>query len=534
MCSAIVDSPASHATASRLRVACEVGLIFLVFFIYGAWPAPEVNEPHYLSKARHYWDPSWCANDFLCRTADAHQVFYWTFGWLSRWMSLAAMAWCGRLLTWGLLAWAWRRLSWSLVPAPFYAVLSAALFVTLTDRCGMAGEWVVGGVEAKGFAYVLVLLGLEALVRGRWGTSFLLFGAASSFHVVVGGWSVVAAGVAWLTSANRPPFGRLILPLAGGLLLALPGLLPALALTWHADPQTVREASRIYVYERLNHHLLPQQFPPLFIARHLLLVAALVVLVQFAPSDQRFARLRRFVAAAVGVAAIGMVIGMLAPWQPDLAAGLLRFYWFRLSDVMVPLGMALTAGAILLRTQASMPRWHVVGLVLALVVAGVDLGRTIWWRQSYPGPPADVGIANLEAWQEMCRWAATETPPDAVFLTPRLAQTFRWYAGRGEVVSRKDIPQDALGIVEWWRRMQRIHRAEAGTPNAHWRESLAELGSAQLRALGREFGADYAITAADPPLNLERVGPRNPSFAIYRLSPATSPRAFDPVGWPGQ
>ncbi len=172
MCSAIVDSPVSHVPASPLRAACEVALVFLVFFIHAAWPVPEVNEPHYLSKARHYWDPSWCANDFFCSTADAHQVFDASFGWLSRLLPMAAMAWCGRLVTWGLLAWAWRRLSWSLVPAPFYAVLSAALLVTLNVRCQMAGEWIVGGVEAKGIAYVLVLLGLEALVRGRWGAVF--------------------------------------------------------------------------------------------------------------------------------------------------------------------------------------------------------------------------------------------------------------------------------------------------------------------------------------------------------------------------
>src|SRR5207244_3162725 len=139
------------------------GLIFAVFFIQGAWPAPEVNEPHYLSKARHYWDPSWCAGDFFCNTADAHQMFYWSFGWISRALPLPALAWCGRLLTWALLAWAWRRLSIALVNVRWFSVLSAALAVMLIARTNMAGEWLIGGVEAKGFAYVFVLLGLEAL-----------------------------------------------------------------------------------------------------------------------------------------------------------------------------------------------------------------------------------------------------------------------------------------------------------------------------------------------------------------------------------
>ncbi len=294
----------------------------------------------------------------------------------------------------------------------------------------------------------------------------------------------MAAGVAWLSCADRPPLARLVLPLALGLLLALPGLLPALALTWNADPQLVAQASRIYVFDRLSHHLLAQGFSPVSVARHLFLVAVLVVLVRFAGPSERLARLRGFVAATVGIAAIGMAISLFAEWQPDVAAGLLRFYWFRMADVMVPLGVALTASAILSRWQISRPAWHAIGLTTAVLVAGAHLGQTILQRQSNPRPPTDAGIANLEAyrtptydadftavvladWREMCQWAAHETPPDAVFLTPRLAQTFRWYAGRGEVVSRKDIPQDAASIVEWWRRMQRIHRAEAGTENAH-------------------------------------------------------------------
>ena len=165
-----------------------------------------------------------------------------------------------------------------------------------------------------------------------------------------------------------------------------------------------------------------------------------------------------------------------------------------------------------------MPRCHAAALVAAVVVAGAYLGETIWYRDTHPWPPADAAIENLAAWREMCQWAASETPNDAVFLTPRLAQTFRWYAGRAEVVSRKDIPQDAAGIVEWWRRMERIYRTDAGTPDARWRRSLAELGAKQLQKLGLEFGADYVLTTAEPPLPLERVGPRNPSYAIYRLS----------------
>ncbi|MGD9721343.1 MAG: DUF6798 domain-containing protein [Pirellulales bacterium] len=520
--------PSAPGPSSRLRAACEVGLIFLVFFIQGAWLAPHVNEPHYLGKARHYWDASWCPDDFFLNSADAHQVFYWTFGWLARVMPFAPLAWFGRALTWVLLAWAWRRLSWALVPAPFYAVLSAALMVTLIDHFQMAGEWLIGGVEAKGFAYVLVLVGLEWLVRERWGRAIMAFGAVAAFHVVIGGWCVVAAGVVWLACPQRPPLARLVLPLLVGGCLSLAGLLPALTLARGVEPQVVAEANRIYVYERLYHHLLPQQFPLWFVVehwgvlvvvRHLLLIGGLLLLIWTAGKlDAAWRRLLTFVAATVGIAAVGMVIALVAPAAPDLAASLLRFYWFRTSDVLVPVGTALLASHTLWRWQHTQTMRHAVALTLVLVVVAGHFAQLLSWRQRHPWPPADAGIADLAGWREACEWARANTPADAVFLTPRLAQTFRWYAARAEVVSRKDIPQDAAGIVEWWRRNCFVHMAGAGTPQARWRRSLTELSAAQLRTLGRQFGADYVITEAEPPLALPQVGPTRGGYAIYQLS----------------
>jgi len=161
----------------RLQAVLEVLLVFLVFTIQGAWPVPDVNEPNYLGKAIHFWNPDWGRGDFFLGTGDTHAVFYFTFGWLSLWLSPVALAWTGRLLTWALLAWSWRRLSFAVVPVRWMAVLTAAIFMMLLQHFHLAGEWVVGGVEAKGFAYVLVFLGLEALVRGRWNAMWLLMGA---------------------------------------------------------------------------------------------------------------------------------------------------------------------------------------------------------------------------------------------------------------------------------------------------------------------------------------------------------------------
>lgn len=507
-----------QVAGSRAIAAFEILLIFLLFFIHGAWPVPEVNEAHYLSKARHYWDPQWCADDFFCDAADAHQVFYWTFGWLALWLPLPTVAWVGRLLTWTLLAWSWRRLSVAIVPARFSSVLSAGLFITLLHRGHLAGEWVIGGVEAKGFAFVFGLLGLEAIVRDRWNRAWLWFGAASAFHVLVGGWLVVAGAFAWLvmrlSATDRPSRFSLWSLVAGGL-LSLLGLIPAALLMRGVDPSVAAEAARIYVFERLPHHLVPQKMPWNFLLRFAAMLVAWIFVNWKEVSDARERRLAAVVNGALAIAAIGLLISFAATVWPDQLAGVLRYYWFRTSDVMLPLGLGLLLMAFVVRRleQSRGGVW----LTLAMIAVSWHLIAVMRERDPHPAPPADKKMLNWQDWREMCQWVSANSPPDAVFLTPRMASTFRWYANRAEVVSWKDIPQDAAGIVEWWRRMKNVHRPLSNAPPIVWRRSLSLVPPAELVRLGNEYGAKFLITEAQPPLPFELVSPPNTSYAVYRL-----------------
>jgi len=515
---------ASVTPRSSARQAwAEVLLIFVIFFLHAGWPAPEPNEPHYLGKAKHYWNPDWAADDEFFNSPHTHQVFCTAFGWLTQWLSLAQFAWLGRLLTWALLAWSWRRLSVSIVERRWASVLSAAMFVCLHERLHMAGEWVVGGFEAKGFAYVLVFLALEQIVRGRFNAAWLLLGAASSLHVLVGGWSTVAAGFAWLCSrGNRSQLAAMWPGLAGGFLLALPGVWPALALSRGASADAVLDAGVIYVFERLPHHLDPASFPGDFVTRHVLLLIGWLILCAATPVSDGAKRLRWFVNGAVLIAAAGFLIRAVV-WQPEWAAQLLRFYWFRLSDAMLPLGFSLTATTYLIHVLRARPGWGRAWLTVAVLISGfhvIDYGLqtqlTDRPRADKPGKTADY-----EAWLDVCRWIRENTPPDARFLTLRSAQTFKWYTGRAEVATWKDLPQDARGIVGWRERIRDLY--ETGDPDEPWYDSLAERQWTDLVRLARRYDAQYLVTRAEPRLAQPPVYQNNPAYRVYKFPDVESP-----------
>jgi hypothetical protein len=525
-----------------LVLAAEILLIVALFFVLAGTPPPDVNESHYLTKARHYWDPAWCPHDPFLNSADAHLVFYWVFGWLTRLCSLSASAWIGRLVTWTLLAWSWQRLTAALLPKPGYALLTAAVFVTLTQWGHLAGEWVIGGVEAKGFAYVLLFLALESLVRSRWRAAVVLAGAATAIHVLVGGWSLIALAWTWCWTerAHRPATAGMWPALIAAGALSLLGLIPGLALTWSVDPEVLQEANRIYVFERLSHHLVFHDFPHRCIARHAALALGWVAMIRWLPRiapdrAAALATLNRFVAAAVVIAIAGVLLDQMLLGSRPLAAWLLRFYWFRLTDVMVPVGATMALAAWLEGLARSRPQYHAWALAAVLLAVSASVAQIAGQHLQNQCPGAltqgwqVLGLSAQESmqrqrdWQRVCEWIERHTRPDDVFLTPRHQQTFKWYAGRSEVICAKDIPQDAVGIVDWRNRLEDVFPWSVGLFD------LAAHGDEGLMRLAKKYGFEYVIIdrgVSSAGLGFPRVYPSSGNEAsIYEvyLVPATGP-----------
>ncbi|MCG8652893.1 MAG: hypothetical protein MI861_23840, partial [Pirellulales bacterium] len=107
-----------------------------------------VNEAHYLVKAKNFWQPEWCEQDLFVASGKAHTTFYALFGWPTRWFSLATTAWLGRLVGWLLLAVGLQRLCWVLCRQRYASLLVATIWIAGMEYGNLAGEWVVGGIEA--------------------------------------------------------------------------------------------------------------------------------------------------------------------------------------------------------------------------------------------------------------------------------------------------------------------------------------------------------------------------------------------------
>jgi hypothetical protein len=230
--------------------------------------------------------------------------------------------------------------------------------------------------------------------------------------------------------------------------------------------------------------------------------------------------LAAFVLGAVTIAVAGWMLSVLTGASTALYATLMRLYWFRLIDAMLPLGVALGAVHYLnwqIRLEPSQARGGlgVAAGIALLHVAGYAVDRPFPTR---PRADKENKVSDYVAWRHVCDWARRNTPTDALFLTPRAPQSFRWYSDRGEVVNYKDLPQDAVTMLAWRDRLQAVHGAPPDSvPPRKWLKSLTERTPEQLRALGKQFGAQYVVTDSTPPLTLPCLY-RNETYAVYSVS----------------
>jgi hypothetical protein len=565
----------SGRPAAVARWAVEAAVIAAIFAAAGAWPVPDVNEAVYLTKARHTADPTWAAGDFFLETPDAHGVFYRVFGPIAAALPLDQAAWVGRIAGWLALAVGFRHAVGPLVTTPLGRLAAAALFAVALRCTTMAGEWVIGGCESKVFAWACLFGGLGEFVRGRPASAWLAMGCGAAVHPIVGGWAMIALVPAWWLTRTLPICGdrrrgggtsrvagpRRLGPnapractdplaypnwfaettrrvgsmpsrrvqvtvacLVGGLVAAAAGVVPALGLSGGASAVERAEAARIYVVERLGHHLLPGAFGEPLVARHALAIVAWWLLARQARTTPARTRLGGFTLAALGLSVMGFVIAAAEPVAPATVHGLMRFYWFRLADVLVPLALAAATVAVLeddaaclrlLPVRPATVRW-IVAILLAADLAAQSAHWPLPGRDPLPAR-ADIKV-DAESWVDVCNWVRLHAPPDSRFLTPRGAASFTWRTDRPEVVSWKNSPQDARSLIEWRRRIVNVF-----SPSGQFGDmgsSVTALGPERIRDVAATYGATHAIVpvpfAWQPDLPFDRVY-ANAGYVVYRI-----------------
>jgi hypothetical protein len=179
---------------------------------------------------------------------------------------------------------------------------------------------------------------------------------------------------------------------------------------------------------------------------------------------------------------------------------LLKFYPFRLVDLLLPMAVALVIAGWLRRWG----HWAEVSAAAAALAIAFAMPLVRIDRATQPSPE------RVAAWNEACQWIASHLPETALVQTPHSNHDFKWLSGRAEYVAFKDCPQDAPGIVEWNRRLVLL---------TNWYQSRYADGlysESELAELRQREGITHVLTDRLGPMEVPPVY-QNRIFQVYEL-----------------
>jgi hypothetical protein len=546
-----VTEPVSAVQPSAANAARRYGptvvlvqLLLILITIVGAFHAGglQSNDQDILPSARHFVDRDWIPGDWYL---NLHIPYRYLVDAILGPVVVASdfdqAALLTRLVVYALL-----------VPAAYFFFRSAGLrfslmlvvlYLFIRHQSLIAGEWIFGGAEAKSFAYGFVLLSTAAFLTQRYLLAFAFAGAAISFHVLVGVYALFsAAGAMLLNYDSYWPQWRDILRRSW--LLPLTGAFGIYALINQLSAKTgpvAAKAAEIYVRFRVPHHVLPAAWGGRMRLIELL-IAAIVLFVLIYLHGRSHAS--RFIAAYALCSTVLFMIGLGVYFAGDIP--LLKYYWFRFPDVIVPLmswvllamiindmgdgeapfrGLPRLNSVLVAAAAPLQPVWSKIFTAAAMAVIALSVAHLLPSRgqdQRTASAGGDAATASDDfandrtAIQPMYAWIAQHTPRDSAFLVDPMRSDFYMWAERAMFVSFRHSPQTEADIAQWYERLTLCNGGQAPKVKGEITPHFYNLDQAAIRDIATRYGLDYYVGRTRQPLTFERVYSVN-GFTLFKI-----------------
>lgn len=415
----------------------------------------------------------------------------------------------------------------------------------------VANEWFTGGLEAKSVAYGIVFMGIALAFRRKYYLASLLFGLATSFHVLAGGYAAITFFLFVLLRARsfladiRTAVSLLGLYILGSV-FAIPAVVKQL-LSSSVSSSSGEDfsASSIYVFTRLPHHLNPAAWPShwpfnLFIYLFVLIASVKFIdTIQFrnsplfssgkSPESNAFSTdsvfdLFYFTLLSLIPFAIGI---SLAPF--DKSGSILQYYLFRFGDAMLPLSTAMlfslgiqcTLGQSATSVRKSLYFLVILFISISLMLGFDALKKDLRTLSDFPKLSPELS--------QLYGWVKTDTSKEDIFIFPPAGfENFSWICERNLIVNFKLLPQSKQGIFEWSQRItdlmggstewQNNVSAKSSDTFSHFSNlsklAYRKLDTEYVEGLLKKYEAQYFVSDPEHPILLPAVF-KNDAYIVY-------------------
>ncbi|GAB4503560.1 MAG: hypothetical protein Fur0043_05520 [Anaerolineales bacterium] len=410
-----------------------------------------------------------------------------------------------------------------------FSLAFLCLFFFLKSQSLVAGEWILGGAETKTLSYAFVFLALACFLQKKYLTAFALSGLAASFHVLVGFYALFCTAVAILLNKEwRCEWQKILLNAWPVAITGINGIKVLLTQSFSSASPDADSGWMIYVTYRVPHHLYPATWEGWeWIARFGLGILLFGLLLVWQKSNSA-----KFLAtygwASAGLFLVGRLIYISGKTT------LLRYYWFRFPDTMIPFLTTLLSAYILERildSQLTLPRltvkqqiqvrlmlkWAFQLGVVALLIISMWLSTSRLHQELQDLKKAESTDPLLTT----MRWISVNTPRQAVFLINPSILEFYIYAERAVFVTWKTSPQTAPDMLEWYHRLLLCNGGQPPYRSGYastmeLQNNFYALDEEQINRIVQRYDIDYYLGSSQQNLSFERVY-SNSSFTLYKI-----------------
>ena len=365
------------------------------------------------------------------------------------------------LLCWGLYALALAAVGRALGLRVIELSVALILFL-LAGQELFGGEWIFGTIETKVLAYVCVLFGFAAALKGRWLPMVAATALATYLHFLVGGIGATLF-LLLLAMSGRPVDAVRALAVYVGLILPILAILVAERAVTVDLSSLDRPMDEIYAVIRAPHHVAPfSRGPAWFMSAWLpgLVLHAALALVLFWGATGAEGRERSLLRWG-GVLNLLLLVSMALAFLDRDTHHLAKFIIFRPSSFVLLVSCLFLCRLYLRRpaVDASAAGGPALLLIGALLLPQYMLGAA---RMLVPLPPETRLYSQMrEPERDVVRWISENTPPEAAILiepargglendsSPFTLGAER-LSGRGMIVDFKNVPSGVEAFVRWY------------------------------------------------------------------------------------
>lgn len=514
-----------------LDALCIIGVAALLVSFNGGIAVSSSNHVGLLPVVRRILDPSYLPGDFnISLRLYHHRVFAYLVAGLSALMGeergLIFLHLIGAFLMAGSLWYLCRALR-----LPLWGYLSASLFLAtgfLWTGFGLEENDFIGNYEVQPplFAHSFVLLAAACILRGRYRPAAFFAGMTVLFHLQIGAICTLTIAPFYLIRLRQFHLREIAMMLLSYLVPALPALLNLFNLMQRGllSPKSNEYSLPYYIDFRHPHHFeLMSAAHGWWVAGHILVQVVCWYWLKRMNRDE--ARL------AGGLSVMSLTFAALAlvhftDYYIIKHDRIANIQIIRLSPIITVFG---TLSLLLLLdllgrrwAERSGKAWLPNTVAALILIAGVGIAIHYIFKKDtefYFGIKRYTERKN--SWVAMCNWIRENGPRDSVYLTPPAYDGFTALTGLSNVVEFKINPDGAFHLDEWFERLKNVTGGRladgGGFKNRRpLNSAYGELTSERLTALGRKYGARYAVIPKNSKANFETLH-ENEALKLVRL-----------------